>query len=187
MEHKNMKENFIRTYRIYKPKFHGLLALTAISAAVFAVALNALNNQLNASSSAKIDLHALVTLRDNLSKNLDKERDNEDSIKSFLVDWSPYLSPEISAVRILEELEQIAHSKSCEITKKSTATAQGKDFPIATIKTSYVGDLNGLLNFLSAAEEQFPMMKIGDIDISERANVLTLDLTFKYPMFNEKA
>lgn len=182
-----MKEKLKNTYQSYKSKFHRLLALTVISAAIFVFSLNALNKQNGASAAAQGDLSTLIRLKNTLSERLNKERDNEDSVKSFLVDWSPYLSPDISSVKILEELEQIAHSKNCEITKKSTATAQGKDFPIATLKTSAVGDLKGLLEFLSAAEEQFPMMKIGAVEISERANVLSLDLTFKYPMFNEKA
>jgi len=182
-----MDEKLKSIYQSHKSKFHGLLALGAISASIFAFSLNALNKQNSETSTAKGDLKKLADLRSVLSRSLDQERDNEDSVKAFLVDWSPYLSPDISAVKILEELEQIAHSKNCEITKKSTSTTQGKDFSVAMLKTSSVGDLKGLLEFLSAAEEQFPMMKIGSVEISERANVLSLDLTFKYPMFNEKA
>ncbi len=182
-----MAEKLKQTYQGYKAKFHGLVILTVASTAIFAFALNTLSQKNSESAAAKEELDRLISLRESLSKNLNKERDNEDSVKAFLVDWSPYLNANLNAVKILEELERIAQSKGCEITKKSTASTAGKDFPVATLKTSSVGDLKGLLEFLASAEELFPMMKIGDIVISERANILSLDLTFKYPMFNEKA
>lgn len=181
-----MAEKIRQIYHAYKPKINGLLFLMIVSILVLTFSLNILNKNRANLFAAKEELQGLVLLKGNLSQSLLRERNHEDSVKAFLVEWSPYLSDQMNSVKILESLEHIAHSKNCEITKKSTSNSTGKFFPVATLKTSLVGDLKDLLEFLSTAEERFPMMKIQDVEIFERANILSLDLTFKYPIFNEK-
>lgn len=179
------KHQLKQVYISYKGQINTIIAASTVAIICIFISSEFLCSQNVQSKESKQKIAQILETNRIVEQKLNQEKNHEEAIKHFLVKWSPFLREGNGAVTVLSKLEKIAGSNNCPIIKKSTSSYALEGLSVAQIKISSTGEFKNLLNFLIQSEEILPLMQIEKLALVERANIISLDLNFKYPIFNE--